>query len=142
MHIVQTSSSTDPTHSEWEGKDVTPNDNQALVINSFTEEDQDLYEDLVFLANDDLPETKESSPDSTEYFARVLQSSDSTTDLSEKKSLLKKINELLVLLDDAINPDGITTATQHIVTSIRSLKAMMSPQANKLSYYQKICFFL
>ena len=113
-----------------------------MVINSFTEEDQDLYEDLVFLANDDLPETKESSPDSTEYFARVLQSSDSTTDLSEKKSLLKKINELLVLLDDAINPDGITTATQHVVTSIRSLKAMMSPQANKLSYYQKICFFL
>ena len=138
MHIVQTSSSTDPPHSEWEGKDVTPNDNQALVINSFTEEDQDLYEDLVFLANDDLPETKESSPDSTEYFARILQSSDSTTDLSEKKSLLEKI----VLLDDAINPDGITTAIQHVVTSIRSLKAMMSPQANKLSYYQKICFFL
>lgn len=39
----------------------------------------------VFLTNDDL--TEEFSPDSTEYFARVLQSTDSTTDLSEKKSL-------------------------------------------------------
>ena len=32
---MQTSSSTDPTHSEREVKDVSPIDNQALVINSF-----------------------------------------------------------------------------------------------------------
>ena len=131
VHIVQitlTGSSTDPTHSDWQVEDVSPS-----VINSFTEEDQDLYEDLVFLANDD--STEESKPDSTEYFARVLQSSDSTTDLSEKKSLLrKKVNELLVLLDDANNPDGIATATQHVTTGIHSLKAMTSPQADKTDF--------
>ena len=131
VHIVQitlTDSSTDPTHSDWQVEDVSPS-----VINSFTEEDQDLYEDLVFLANDD--STEESRPDSTEYFARVLQSSDSTTDLSEKKSLLrKKVNELLVLLDDANNPDCIATATQHVTTGIHSLKAMTSPQADKTDF--------
>ena len=74
--------------------------------------------------NDDL--TEESSPDSTEYFARILQSSDNTTDLSEKKTSLR--NKLLILLDDVNHPDGIAIA-QHVTTGIHSLKAMMSPQA-------------
>lgn len=62
-----------------------------------------------------------------EYFARVLQSTDRFTDLHDKKSLLKdKIHELLLLVDEADSPDGITTATRHLIIGIHSLKAMMN----------------
>ena len=61
--------------------------------------------------------------------ACVLQSTDRFTELHDKKSLLKdKIHELLLLVDEADNPDGITTATRHVITGIHSLKAMMNPQ--------------
>ena len=50
------------------------------------------------------------------------------TDLNDKKSLLKgKIHELLLLVDKADSPDGITTATRHVITGTHSLKAMMNP---------------
>ena len=82
---------------------------EDLAINR---EDQDLYEDLVFLARNN-NELNEESPDTAEYFARVLQSTDRITDLHDKKSLLKdKIHELL-LVDEADNPDAIITATRH-----------------------------
>ena len=51
------------------------------------------------------------SHDTVEYFARVFQSIDRFTDLHDKKSLLKdKIHELLLLVDEADSPDGVTTA--------------------------------
>ena len=51
------------------------------------------------------------SHDTVEYFARVFQSIDRLTDLHDKKSLLKdKIHELLLLVDEADSPDGVTTA--------------------------------
>ena len=63
------------------------------------------------------------SHDTVEYFARVLQSTDRFTDLHDKKSL---IHELLLLVDEADSPDGITTATRHLIIGIHSLKAMMN----------------
>lgn len=55
--------------------------------------------------------------------------------MDEKKSLLKvKVNELLMLVDDTNNPDGIATATQHVVTGIYSLRAMMNPQPDKTDF--------
>ena len=114
-------------------------DSGSLEDLAINREDQDLYEDLVFLArnnnklNEDSPDHSShdetctpESPDTAEYFARVLQSTDRITDLHDKKSLLKdKIHELLLLVDEADNPDGITTATRHVITGIHSLKAMM-----------------
>lgn len=131
-HIVQTTliNSSSDLPSGTPAKDVSITDNQALVIN----QDKELYEDLVFLANDDLPtaDVEESSPDSADYFARILQSSYSITNLDKKKSLLKtKVNGLLMLVDNANNPDGITTVTQHVVTGIHSFIAMMSPRPDK-----------
>ena len=71
VHVVQTtltSSSINLTHSESQVKDTSPIDNQILDV----VQDIDLYEDLVFLANNNSPEaeeSEESNPDSTEYFA-------------------------------------------------------------------------
>ena len=49
----------------------------------------------------------------------VLQSTDRFTDLYDKKSLFKdKIYELLLLVDKADSPDGITIATRHVNTGI------------------------
>ena len=59
----------------------------------------------------------------------VLQSADRITDLvmHDKKSLLKdKIHELLLLVDEADNPDGITFAIQHVDSEIHSIKDMMN----------------
>ena len=111
-------------------------------------EDQDLYENLVFLArnnNEDSPshllhkETYTSeSPDRAEYFTRVIQSTDRLTDLHDEKSLLKdKVHELLLLTDEADNPDGITTAMRHVTTGIHSLKAMMNPQPSDTDFLVK-----
>ena len=125
--------------------ELLPNDDSGLTeFEDLTNnrEDQNLYEDLVFLArnndilSEDAPDHSShdetctsESPDTTEYFARVLQSTDRFTELHDKKSLLKdKIHELLLLVDEADNPDGITTATRHVITGIHSLKAMMNPQ--------------
>ena len=33
-----------------------------------------------------------------------------------------------MLINEADNPDGITTTTRHVITGIYSLKAMMNPQ--------------
>lgn len=46
----------------------------------------------------------------------------------------KKVNKLLVLLDDPNNPDSIAAATQHVTTGIHSLKAMMSLQGDKTDF--------
>ena len=97
-------------------------DSGSLEDLAINREDQDLYEDLVFLArnnnelNEDSPDHSShdetctpESPDTAEYFARVLRSTDRITDLHDKKSLLKdKIHELLLLVDETDNPDGIT----------------------------------
>ena len=135
-HIVQVTMINQPS-------EVLPNDDQVPSEDFPIDKDnQDLYEDLVFLArnNNDLDEDSPvhlshdevctfESPDTTEYFACVLQSADRITDLHGQKSLLKdKIHELLLLVDEADNPDGITTAMRHVNTGIHSLKAMMNPQ--------------
>ena len=80
--------------------EVLPNDDSGLMeFEDFTNtKDQDLYEDLVFLArnNDILSEDAQNhsshdetctfeSPDTTEYFACVLQSADRFTELHDKK---------------------------------------------------------
>ena len=137
-HIVQVTMINQPS-------EVLPNDDQVPSEDFPIDKDnQDLYEDLVFLArnNNDLDEDSPvhlshdevctfKSPDTTEYFARVLQSVDRITHLHGQKSLLKdKIHELLLLVDEVDNPDGITTAMRHVNTGIHSLKAMMNPQEN------------
>ena len=124
--------------------EMLPNDDRVPSEDfSINKDDQDLYEDLVFLAknnselDDDSPVHLShdevctfENPDTTKYFARVLQSADRITDLHKKSLLKDKIHELLLLVDEADNPDGITTAMPHVNTGINSLKAMMIPQTS------------
>ena len=137
-HVIQVTSINQPSEV------LSSDDSEPLEFEDLGE-DQDLYENLVFLArnnNEDSPchslheemHTSES-PDTAEYFARVLQSSDRLIDLYDKKSLLKdKVHELLLLIDEADNPDGITTAMRHVTTGIHSLKAMMNPQPSDTDF--------
>ena len=143
-HIVQVTSINQLT-------EVLPNDDSGLMEFedlAINREDQDLYENLVFLArnnytlNEDEPDHSlhdetctSESPDTAEYFAHVLQSTDRFTDLHDKKSLLKdKIHELLLLVDEADTPDDITTTTRHVNTGIQSLKAMINPQRSDTNF--------
>ena len=115
-HVVQVTSVNQPS-------EVLSNDDYHSEPLEFEDlgEDQDLYENLVFIARNNIEDSPHQSlheemhtsesPDTAEYFARVLQSSDRLIDLYDKKSLLKdKVHELLLLIDEADNQDGITTA--------------------------------
>ena len=133
-HVVQVTSINQPS-------EVLPNDDNEPLEFEF----QDLYEDSVFLArnnNEDSPHHSlhdemhtSESPETAEYFARILQSTDRLTDLHDKKNLLKdKIHELLLLDDEADDPDGSTTAMRHVTIGIHSLRAMTSPQPSDTDF--------
>ena len=42
-----------------------------------------------------------------------------------------------MLVDEAVNPDGITTAMRHVTTGIHSLRAMTSPQPSDTDFLVK-----
>ena len=140
-HVVQVTLINQPSEA------LSNDDSEPLEFEDLGE-DQDLHENLLFFArnnNEDSPrhllhkETYTSeSPDRAEYFTRVIQSTDWLTDLHDEKSLLKdKVHELLLLTDEADNPDGITTAMRHVTTGIHSLKAMMNPQPSDTDFLVK-----
>ena len=91
-HVVQVTSINQPS-------EVLPNDDNKPLEFEDLGEDQDLYEDLVFLAKNNNEDSSHhslhdemytsESPDTAEYFACVLQSTDRLTYLQDKKSLLK-----------------------------------------------------
>ena len=98
-----------------------------------------MQEIIIYILSEDAPDHSlhdetctYESPDTTEYFDCVLQSTDRFTELHDKKSLLKdKNHELLLLVDEADNSNGITSATIHVIIEIHSLKAMINPATER-----------